>query len=396
MTNSTLSIADLLSDPDDAIRRMRLQGAVARLDVGPAVLGHEALRELLVDGRLAPSFSDFLKLLGITSGPFYEWMRISPLEMDGEPHKRWRQLMSRAFTPRSVERLRPFLRGESERLIAGFADAGRVEFVGAFARKLPSLGLCELIGVPAEDRDGFAAWADTIGLGFNFAMVAERIGDIDAALVALLAYAERLVAERRREPRDDLVTRIAQAADEDGGITEEQIRGSVAGLVFAGHETTKNQLGWMIHVLSQIPAEWDRVAREPEHAGAVIEEVLRLRSTVTSVGRTAKEALELGGVHVARGARVIGHLWGANRDPAAFPKPEAFDAEANRGSPQIAFGHGPHHCLGAALARAELQEALVALTRTLTCPRVEEGATYLPPVGITGPLTLPIAFSRRA
>jgi cytochrome P450 len=391
---SPLSVTDLLADPEGAMRRMIAARPVALLDIGPAIVGHEALREALLDTRLRPSFSDFLRMLGITSGPFYEWMSLSPLDMDGDEHKRWRALMSKTFTPRSVERLRPFLRSESERLVAEFADAGNADFVESFAKKLPSLGLCELIGVPAADRGDFGAWADTIGLGFNFALVGARISEIDDALVALLDYAGRLVKLRREHPEDDLVTRIAQAALEDG-FPEERIRGSVAGLVFAGHETTKNQLGWAIVVLSQLPAEWDRLAREPERVRDVVEELLRFKSAVTSIGRTATEDLAVNGVAVAKGNRVIGHLWSANRDPGAFPAPEAFDVEANRASAQIAFGHGAHHCLGAALARAELQEALVVLAKNITCPRIEPGAAYLPPVGITGPLSLPISFSRR-
>jgi cytochrome P450 len=315
--------------------------------------------------------------------------------MDGEEHRRWRALMSRTFTPRSVERLRPFLGAEAGRLVDGFADAGRCEFVDAFARKLPSLGLCELIGVPAEDRETFSAWADTIGFGFNLLLVAARLPEIDQALVALLDYSGRLVEQRRREPRDDLVTRIAQAAAEEGGIGEDQIRGSVAGLVFAGHETTKNQLGWMIAILSEVPAEWERVAREPARAREVIEEVLRLRSAATGVGRTATENLTLAGTHVPKGTRVLASLWAANRDPAAFPEPHRFDVEAHQKSQPIAFGHGAHHCLGAALARAELQESLIALASRIGCPRLEPGATFLPPVGITGPVTLPISFVKR-
>jgi hypothetical protein len=180
------------------------------------------------------------------------------------------------------------------------------------------------------------------------------------------------------------------------GVDEDYINGTLAGLVFAGHETTKNQLGWMVAVLSEVPAEWDRVCAEPQRARDVIEEVLRFRSTATSVSRVADEPIELFGVPIAAGAQLQGSLWSANRDGAAFARPDAFDVEANRGGVQIAFGQGAHHCLGAALARAELQEALIALSARLHCPRLLPGATYLPALGITGPMTLPIAFEPRA
>jgi cytochrome P450 len=333
--------------------------------------------------------------MGISSGPFYEWMRRSPLDMEGEEHRVWRQLVLRTFTPRSVERLRPFLRAEAHRLIDDFAARGEVEFVEAFARKLPSLGLCELIGVPAEARERFGVWADSIGLGFNLVMAPARIGEIDDAIVQLLAYSKELVAQRRLEPRDDLVSRLAVGAEEDG-VQAEMVHATVAGLVFAGHETTKNQLGWLITLLSEAPAEWERVFREPARAKDVVEEVLRFRSTVTSIGRLALEDLELFGTRIEKGSTIVASLWSANRDKDVFADPDTFGTDAHRGGPQIAFGQGAHHCLGAALARAELQEALVALSTRLECPKLEPGASYLPPVGINGPTVLPISFSVRA
>jgi cytochrome P450 len=146
------------------------------------VLRHQPVRELLNDPRLQSSFTDFLQAMGVTSGPFYEWMAISPLNRDGADHQRWRALMSRTFTPRSVERLRPFLRRAAHELIDAFAPRGRCEFMDEFADAFPSLGLCELIGVPREDRERFRAWANAIGLGFNPMQIATRIGERPASL----------------------------------------------------------------------------------------------------------------------------------------------------------------------------------------------------------------------
>jgi cytochrome P450 len=384
----------MLADPDAALGRAREAGALVDTDLGTLVVRYEAVRGVLQDPRLRPSFSKFLERMGITSGPFYSWMSRSPLDMEGEPHREWRKLVLRTFTPRSVERLRPFLRAESDRLIDAFPRGETLDFIESFARKLPSLGLCELIGVPAFDRARFGVWADTLGLGFNLVMAPQRIGEIDAAVVQLMEYSKALVEARRKNPRDDLVSRLARGAEEDG-IDPEQVYGTVAGLVFAGHETTKNQLGWLVTILSEAPAEWDRVAREPERAKDVVEEVLRFRSTVTSIGRLALEDIELFGAKVPKGSTLVASLWSANRDAAAFEKPDRFDTDANRGGAQLAFGQGAHHCLGAALARAELQEALVALAARLACPKLEPGATFLPPVGINGPTVLPVRFAAR-
>jgi cytochrome P450 len=338
-------------------------------------------------------FPGFLRAVGVGSGPFYEWMAISPLNRDGAEHQRYRSVMSRTFTPRSVERLRPFLRGAAHALVDAFADAGRCEFMAAFADPYPSLGLCELIGVPTEDRERFRGWANTIGLGFS-PLVAMHIAAVDEALTELLAYTASLAEQRRRDPRDDLVSRIAAAALDDGW-SEFEVHGFIAGLVFAGHETTKNQLGWMIQVLAEHPRLWDEVADGAVATADVVEEVLRFRSAVTGVGRTAAEPVEVGGEPIAAGEPVFLSVWSANHDERVFADPERVDPAHGAAAPHVAFGHGAHHCLGAALARAELQEALTALAARLECPTVEPGSAWRPPLGINGPEALPIRFRVR-
>jgi hypothetical protein len=320
-------------------------------------------------------------------------MAQSPLNRDGEDHQRWRALMSRTFTPRSVERLRPFLRAAAHELIDGFAERGTCEFMGEFADAYPSLGLCELIGVPQQDRDRFRGWANTIGLGFS-PLVAMHIAQVDEALTQLLAYTGELATARRAEPRDDLVTRIAQAADADGW-TDSEIRGAIAGLVFAGHETTKNQLGWMVSLLAERPDVWDAVGAGSLAPAEVVEEVLRHRGAVTGVGRTPIEPIDIGGERLEPGEQVFLSVWSANHDEKAFPKPDTIAPKENV-EPHLAFGHGAHHCLGAALARAELQDALAALTSRLECPAIGADAQWRPPLGINGPERLPLVFTARA
>jgi cytochrome P450 len=395
MAKHTTTLADLVASPDRTLRTAREAGMATHTELGPLIVRHAAVRALGQSDKLRPAFSQMLQRLGIQSGPFFEWMKSSPLDMEGDEHRAWRQLMMRAFTPRSVDRLRPFLAEEAHRLIDRMLPDSPCDFIQAYARRLPSAGLCELIGVPLADRERFARWADIIGYGFNLVLLPTKIGEVDAALTQLMAYTDLLAQARRAEPRDDLVTRIAQAANEASGIDEASIRGSVAGLVFAGHETTKNQLGWMIAVLSEAPREWERVAREPERARDVVEEVLRFRSTATGFRRLALQDVELFGERIPAGAHVTGSIWSANRDQAEFANPEEFDVDANHGGVQLAFGQGAHHCLGAALARAELQVSLIALTRRMHCPKLEPGAEYLPALGITGPAVLPISFTAR-
>jgi cytochrome P450 len=396
-----LPLERYLADPLGALAEARAAGPVGRGDLGPVVVGYEAAREVLTDRRYEDRFTAVLAMSGVTSGSFRDWMARSPLDHDGEDHRRWRALLSRTFTARSVERLRPALLAVTEELVGRFAERGSCELMAELADVLPSWGLGELIGVPEADRDRFCTLANTIGLGFNSVLLPDRIDDVDAALDELLAYAAELVARRRRQPLDDLVSRLAAVIDDptatDGGPpwTVEDISSTVAGLVFAGHETTRNQIGLMVWLLAAHPDVWDAVAEGSLPAAAVVEEVLRDRSTATAVIRVATEDDERHGVAVGAGEMVMVSLWGADHDPEAFPAPRSFDPAAHAATPHVAFGHGPHHCLGAALARAELQVALDVLTRRITCPTLDGPGGWRPPVGITGPDRLPITFTAR-
>jgi cytochrome P450 len=389
-----MDTAQFLADPFGTLQRARAAGGVVDLELGGVgVVHYDQVRSLLADGRLRANFVDFLRRFGVTSGPFYEWMAISPLNHDGAEHQRWRTLMSKTFTPRSVERLRPFLRAAAHELIDAFAAAGGCEFMDAFADPYPSLGLCELIGVPAEDRARFRGWANTIGLGFS-PLVAMHIAAVDEALTQLLAYTAALAEVRRADPRDDLVSRIARAAREDGW-SDFQSEGFIAGLVFAGHETTKNQLGWMVRALSEHPAVWEAVAAERTSAADVVEEVLRYRSAVTGVGRTPAEPIDVAGSRLEPGESIFLSVWSANHDEKVFADAERVDVGHGAAAPHLAFGHGAHHCLGAALARAELQEGLTALVARIECPTIAAGSVWRPPLGINGPEQLPIRFRAR-
>jgi hypothetical protein len=387
-------MAQFVADPFGTLRAARAAGPVVAIDgAGAGVVTHERARALLADARLRANFPDFLRAFGVDSGPFYEWMAISPLNLDGPKHLRWRALMSRTFTPRSVERLRPFLHDAAHGLIDAFAPRGACEFVAEFADAYPSLGLCELIGVPQADRDRFREWANTIGLGFS-PLVANHIAAVDGALTELLRYTGALAAARRREPRDDLVSRVARAAADDGW-SEFEVQGFIAGLVFAGHETTKNQLGWMMALLAGRHDLWEAVASGATPPAVVVEEVLRHRGAVTGVGRTVVEAVIVDGERLEPGEQVFLSAWSANHDEAVYPRPDELDPAQSLDVPHLAFGHGAHYCLGAALARAELQEALAALAARLARPVVGPDAAWKPPLGINGPERLPLTFAVR-
>lgn len=396
MARPTAPLDEYIADPPAALAKARATPGLLDASAGAVlVTRHHEVRELLGDARLHANFTDFLQSFGVTSGPFYDWMAISPLNRDGVEHQRWRALMGRTFTPRRVDDLRPFLKAAAHELIDGVLPAGGCEFVGAFADVYPSLGLCELIGVPTEDRDTFRGWANTVGMGFNPVDLMTRSAEVDVATEQLIAYTDRLAAVRRAAPQDDLVSRVALAAAEEGGWTDFEVAGFIAGLVFAGHETTKNQLGLMVHALAEHPPIWDGVAAGTMDPRDVVEEVMRFRSAVTNVGRTAVAPVDVPDDRIEAGERVLLSLWGSARDERVYRRPAVLDPAANGDQPHMAFGHGAHHCIGAALARAELQEALMAWATRVTTPVVDGEVQWKPPLGITGIERLPIRFVPR-
>lgn len=383
------------ADPMGELARHRGHDGVVRTEDGLAVvIDHEQVKALLADPRLEVNFLGMLELLGVTRGPFHDWMAASPLNNEGEDHRRWRAFMNRTFTPGRVRAVQPFLAEEADRLAAGLAERTDVELMADFADVLPALGLCELIGVPVEDRDHFTDLAQTIGYGFRPLLLVEHLAEVDAAVTALLDYAAGLLDRRRRDPLDDLVSHMATTGD-DAGYTDGECAAFLAGLVFAGNDTTRNQIGWMVAVLADRPELWDAIGRGQVDLDDAVEELLRYRSAVTAVPRRSSEPVPTPGGGLHPGSPVLLSLWGADSDPTAYPAAGELDPVANAAVPHLAFGHGPHHCLGAALARAELRESLRALTGRLAPPEVREPIEWSVPIGINGPTRLPLRVRAR-
>lgn len=389
-----VDMATFTADPMAAIAGARELGLVHTEVGGTMVIAHDEVRALLADERLEVNFVQMIELLGITEGAFHDWMAYSPLNNEGEDHRRWRAFMNRTFTPARVRSVRPFLAEEADRLVAALAERGEVELMADLADVLPALGLCELIGVPAEDRAHFSVLAHTIGLGFRPLQLVARRAEVDRAVADLLAYCDELLERRRLDPVDDLVSHIATTGEE-AGYSQEQCAGFLAGLVFAGNDTTRNQIGWMVAVLLDRPDLWDAIGTGAVEVEAAVEELMRFRSAAPAVSRRVTEDVELAGGTLPAGTPVLLSLWGADSDPAAFPAAAEVDLVANAGLNHLGFGHGPHHCLGAALARAELQEALRALCTLLEVPVATAPIEWDLPIGINGPTRVPLRVEAR-
>jgi cytochrome P450 len=362
----------------------------ARTPIGIAVLRYPECLALLRDRRLRHGSVEKLAAYGVTTGLFADWLRRILLNLEGEAHQRQRRLVSKAFTQRSVEVLRPFMRAKAHELIDGFAEDGGCEFMTAFAEPYPAWVIAELLGIPAERFTTFLGWAIDMGLGFSPTAAAEQ-DRVDAAVAGLYACCDELTTQRRENPGDDLISALITAEADGERLSAEELRILVSTLVFAGQDTTRNQLGLAITTFIQYPEQWRLLAREPDWASSAVEEVMRLASATPMNTRAAAESFTFQGVDIPAGSYVALLLGAANTDPGVFGA-APFDITAQR-SAQLTFGGGIHHCLGAWLARIEMREALPILASRLGDIASAGPVPSRPPIGITGPITLPLRFT---
>jgi cytochrome P450 len=365
----------------------------ARTPLGYAVLRYDEAAALLRDRRLRQGGVESLAAQGITEGVLADWMRLSLLTLEGEPHGRLRRLVSQAFTPRAVDALRPTMRAVAHALIDAFAAQGACEFMAAFADPYPSRVIAALLGIPPARYPDFHGWATDLGLLFSYA-VAEHRSRIEAALLGLAACVDGLLAERRAAPGADLLSALIAAEEAGDQLSDTELRHLVTGLVFAGQDTTRHQLGGALATFLTHPEQWARLAEEPALAARAVEEVMRVRPAVPSIWQVATEDVEYQGLRVPAGTFLSLLVASANTDPRVFG-PAGFDIGAERPA-QLTFGGGVHACLGATLARAELAEALPILAARLREPELAGDIRWRPALGISGPVALPIRFRAAA
>ncbi|MGW2816368.1 cytochrome P450 [Streptomyces sp. NPDC001415] len=282
--------------------------------------------------------------------------------MDGPEHARLRRIVRGAFTPRRAEAWRPQLRAISEELLDAVVAAGPpADLLASYALALPVEVICRLLGVPAKDSGLFRAWSETL-LSLTPAAGGERL----RASAAFGAYVEGLVAEHRRAPGGDLIDALIEARDEGDRLSEAELVRMVCGLIVAGHETTAHVIARGVLTLLRHPAELAALRADPGLMPDAVEEILRLQipghGALLRVA-TADVTLPSGGA-VARGRAVLAPMVAANDDPARFPGPGRLDIRRTDNR-HLSFGHGPHFCLGAHLARVEVQTALEAVVRRL-------------------------------
>lgn len=283
------------------------------------------------------------------------------VNLDPPDHTRLRTLVSKAFTPRVVERLRDRVQSLCDELLDAAAPRRRMDLVGAYALPLPLTIIAELLGIPPEDRGRFGALSKRVALGSSGTLLDGLRGHQGMRLIG--RYLRKLVAIRRAEPRDDLISALIRAEEAGDKLSEEELVAMIGLLLFAGHETTVNLVASGALALTQHPRQLDLLRANPDLAPSAIEELLRYTSpTDLATPRTAREDVALGGVTIPRGALVLAALGSANRDGSCFPDPDVLDI-TRKPNRHVALGMGAHFCLGAPLARLEGQIALTTLFR---------------------------------
>jgi cytochrome P450 len=283
---------------------------------------------------------------------------------DPPDHTRLRRLVSKAFTPRMVEGLRPRTEHVVAELLDTALERGEIDAVSDFAYPLPVRIICDMLGVPVEDQSRFHAWSAALARGLDpeFMLTEAVRKERFDAVVAFAEYFFELLADRRRSPGPDLLSRLAATEEEGDTLSEGEMLSTAILLLVAGHETTVNLISGGILALLEHPDQMARLRTEPSLARSGVEEMLRFVSPVQFTGRTLLDEFPIGEVVLAKGEFVVVLIGSANRDAAAFDEPDRFDI-SRVDNKHLGLGFGVHHCLGAALARLEAQVAVSELAR---------------------------------
>ena len=365
---------------------------------GVTALRYDDVVAMLRDKRWHSASGQILEMSGIDDPEWLARRRTSILSAEGDDHTRLRRLVGPAFSPRHADALRPYMRDVVHALIDAFVDRGRdadrpVDIAVDFCEPYPIPIICELFGAPKEDWKLFSGWATDIFRIFN-GNLAEDKEMILRAQDDLDAYVSDLIQERRASPSDDLISTLIAADEEGDRLSHTELVMLCEAVLMAGTDTTRNQLGCSTWLFARHPEQWRLLAERPELAPRAVEETMRFFGTVRGTARFASEDIEYHGVLFPKGTFLALSLATANRDPAVFDEPMAFDITKEPSTkPQLTFGSGIHYCLGAALARAEQQEALTIMSRRMPNLALAGEATWKPgTVGIFGPEHLPVTF----
>jgi cytochrome P450 len=395
-----------------AMAEVRSQGWLANAPFGYMTLDREAGEFFLRTRSAIFPGMKIAEIFGVSEGPLYEQMRRNILHVNGADHTRLRSLVNPALSPRAVERYRPVMREFLEQLLAqaiafspvssgnGAAADGvvRCEFVEAFAKPYPSLAIATVMGAPLADAPRLHHWSNWIQRQFDAVSMSSELEQITQAVEEFYEYAQELVRARRADPRDDLISKLIEAEEEGERLSDVECINLVFNVLVGGVDTSQSQLAHAIRLLAENPEQWALLADDPSLAEAAVEEALRYEPITPFTARILVEDVVYRDVTFPEGTIVMVCAFTGNRDLEADAAGEGgadrFDITADRGRARpLTFGAGVHYCLGANLARVELQEGLAFLSQHMHGLALDGEPIFEGVSGIYGLAELPISFS---
>jgi cytochrome P450 len=371
------------------------RGWLAQTPYGYMVLDRESAEFFLrTKAAIFPGMK-IAEIFGVTEGPLFEQMKHNILQVNGADHARLRGLINPALSPRAVERYRPamreFLEGLLEIACAGGRDGATVscEFVEAFAKPYPSQVIAEVMGAPLEDAPRLHHWSNWIQRQFDAASLITERELIEEAVAEFYEYEEGLIAARRPAPGDDLISELIKAEDEGDRLSHDELRNLILNILVGGVDTSQSQLAHAVRLLALHPDQWDRLREDPRGlALPAVEEALRYEPITPFTARITTAEIEYRGVTFPPNSIVLMSAWHANRDGI---EPDGFDILAERPRARVlTFGAGIHYCVGANLARAEMEEAVAFLGERVRSVSLTGEPVFGSASGIYGLESLPV------
>jgi cytochrome P450 len=333
------------------------------------------------------------ELFQISDGALHEEIVKNIININGSDHGRLRRLVNPALSPRAVERYRPAMRRFLQQLIEEVPADGRIDFVAAFAKPYPSLVIAEVMGAPLSDAPRLHHWSNWIQRQFDAGSLMTERALIEQAVAEFYAYEDELIAARRvggdHDPSDDLISSLIEAEDSGDRLSHDELRNLILNILVGGVDTSQSQLAHAIRLLAEHPDQWDQLRADPQGlALAAVDEALRYEPITPFTARITTAEVEYRGVTFAPGSIVLISAWHANRDGI---EPDDFNIVADRPRARaLTFGAGIHYCVGANLARAEMQEAIAFLAERVTRVSLDGVPEFGTPSGIYGLETLPV------
>jgi cytochrome P450 len=331
------------------------------------------------------------EIFGIADGPLHEEIVKNIINVNGGDHRRLRNLVNPALAPRAVDRYRPAMRGFLQQLLGALPPGGRCEFIADIAKPYPSLVIAEVMGVPLSDAPRLHHWSNWIQRQFDAQSLISERELIEQAVAEFYEYEDEFIASRRSDPGDDLISALITAVQDGERLSDDELRNLVLNILVGGVDTSQSQLAHAVRLLAEHPDQWELLRADPRGlALAAVDEALRYEPITPFTARITTAEVEHRGIVFPAGTVVLVSAWHANREGLA---PEAFDITAERlRSRVLTFGAGIHYCVGANLARAEMQEGLAFLAERVRAIGLDGEPVFGTPSGIYGLDQLPLAL----